>query len=67
MKEKELSKGNFIWSWDDDNMLGDFTIDCPCGKKTKPTTIEIYEDNIECECGRIFRVERMTKVFFSDI
>jgi len=64
MNELDYLKWNY--SWDDSSMLGDFELDCPCGKRLKLDTFHIGEEKLTCECGRVFEVKRTTKVYFEE-
>ncbi len=66
MAKKEVDFREFSWTWDDDNILGDFTLRCPCGKELSTDIFHIGEDKLNCKCGREFTVERTTKVVRED-
>ena len=58
--KKELDFKNYSWGWDDDNLLGNFKLTCPCGEKLKTDMLRIGEDKLKCKCGREFEVKRTT-------
>jgi hypothetical protein len=64
MKTIKVNYNDVDWNWDDDYMLGNFTVKCICGKILTSKCFHIADDELICpKCDYTYYVERGTFVY----